>query len=265
MSSFKKNYFGLHLGDNSIHAAVLGQENKKIKLKNFIRLDLGEKVFERGEILDDKKLLEALKKIKKILDTKEAFISPFTPALSHLLKRAGIKAGQFENEAVAAARSVLAKGDQETYMLVQVGPKRTIINVVSERTPCYIEPLPLSYPILVEAAVHSSGAEIFYHQINKHYISWHTSPSLIREGQGVGLIKKIILYGNAPKLENLKDELTLNMRTEVELANVWRNIIPSFDDEIPEIPFEESLGYAVALGLALKGFDPVVRERRGEK
>lgn len=255
MSLLNKSNFGLHISDTAIRAILLTRKNKGFTLKKFSKIDLPEKVFRRGEIIDDKKLLEALNKIKKALNLKQAFISPFTPALSHLLKRAGIKVVEFEDEARAASRSILAHGDQDTYMLLDVGERRTLINIISEGVPCYREALDLSYPVLMEAAFHSSGAEIFYNQINKHYIDWHTNPSEIREGKGVGLIKKIILCGDAPNLSNLRDSLALNMRTEVELANVWGNIIPSFDDEIPEIPFDESLGYAVALGLALKGLE----------
>jgi hypothetical protein len=49
--------------------------------------------------------------------------------------------------------------------------------------------------------------------------------------------------------------LTANLKVPVEIANVWTNIISSFDDKIPSISFNESLKYATAIGLALKGFE----------
>jgi len=91
-------------------------------------------------------------------------------------------------------------------------------------------------------------------------------------------INNIILYGSAlfypyqsvkdTCLSVLPEYLMANLKVPVELANVWTNILPSFvdsgrtlgsdrsyfDDKIPSISFNESLGYATAIGLALKGF-----------
>ena len=44
------------------------------------------------------------------------------------------------------------------------------------------------------------------------------------------------------------------MKIKVENANVWVNILNT-EDSIPEISFEQSLGYATVLGLALGGFN----------
>jgi len=91
-------------------------------------------------------------------------------------------------------------------------------------------------------------------------------------------INNIILYGSAlfypyqsvkdTCLSVLPEYLMANLKVPVELANVWTNILPSFvdsgrtlgsdrsyfDDKIPSISFNDSLGYATAIGLALKGF-----------
>ena len=133
-------------------------------------------------------------------------------------------------------------------MLLGIGRLGTLISVISAGRPCYVEILDISSTLISETVSRGFGAEIFYNQINKHYVLWHTE-------KGGNQIKKIILYGEAPNLAELRDKIALNMRTEVLLANVWTNIIESFDEEIPEIPFDESLGYAAALGLALKGFE----------
>lgn len=244
----KKSSFGLHLSDSALWAVLLARKGKKTELKKFIKVSLPEKVFEHGEILDDKKLLEALNKVKKSLGLSSAFISPFNPALYHILRRIKIKPLGFETEAEAAARSILVKNNPDTYMLLGIGRLQTLISVIQAGRPCYVETLDISSILISETVSRGFGAEIFYDQINKHYILWHTE-------KGGNQIKKIIIYGEAPNLAELRDNIALNMRTEVELANVWVNIVESFDEEIPEIPFDESLSYAVALGLALKGFN----------
>lgn len=238
MPLFKKSTFGLHIGDTAIRAVELLRAGRKIQMSRFIKIGLADRN-------DDKELLTALNKIKKSLNLSSAFISPFNPSLFHLLGRAKIKPLSFETELEAAARSVLSKGDSGACMLLDVGKKKTSIAIVSNGVPCYSHSLDISDILLSEAAYRSSGPEIFYNQINKHYILWHLDKG--------NKIQKIIIYGNSANLQSLRDSLALNMRTEVELADVWANIVESFDDEIPSLPFDESLGYATAIGLALKG------------
>jgi hypothetical protein len=43
------------------------------------------------------------------------------------------------------------------------------------------------------------------------------------------------------------------MKTKVENANVWVNIL-STEDAVPRMSFEESLSYATVLGLLLGGY-----------
>jgi len=105
----------------------------------------------------------------------------------------------------------------------------------------------------------------------------HFSPSTNQDlVKDKGLkINNIILYGSAlfypcqsvkdTCLSVLPEYLMANLKVPVELANVWTNVIPSsakasqgapsFDDKIPSISFNDSLGYATAIGLALKGFE----------
>lgn len=45
----------------------------------------------------------------------------------------------------------------------------------------------------------------------------------------------------------------MELKVPVELGNPWINILPKPLKEVPELPYEKSLGYTTALGLALRG------------
>jgi Tfp pilus assembly PilM family ATPase len=63
-------------------------------------------------------------------------------------------------------------------------------------------------------------------------------------------IESILLCGEASNTPGLVEHLERTHSVKIEMANVWKNVL-SFDDHIPEISKEESLAYAVAIGLAL--------------
>jgi len=69
-------------------------------------------------------------------------------------------------------------------------------------------------------------------------------------------VEKIFLCGKGANLKGLSDFLSLELKIPVELGNPWVNVLPEPLKEVPELPFEKSLGYTTALGLALRGFQP---------
>ena len=66
-------------------------------------------------------------------------------------------------------------------------------------------------------------------------------------------VKKILICGRGANLKGLSDFLSSELKIPVELGNPWINILPTFLKEVPELPFEESLGHTTALGLTLRG------------
>ena len=72
----------------------------------------------------------------------------------------------------------------------------------------------------------------------------------------VGGISKIILCGGGANLYGMADYLSSWLNIPVVLGNPWVNIIPFKNGDIKKIPniyYGESLSYATALGLALRG------------
>ena len=66
-------------------------------------------------------------------------------------------------------------------------------------------------------------------------------------------VKEIIVCGRGVNLNGLVDFLSSELKMPVRVGNPWVNILPAPLREVPGLPFEESLGYTAALGLALRG------------
>ncbi len=94
-------------------------------------------------------------------------------------------------------------------------------------------------------------------QIKKYldYYQTHASHEhLPPDGRGVS---KIFLSGGGANLKGLADFLSLEFKIPVETGNPWINILPEPLKEVPELNYEESLKYTTALGLALRGIEPL--------
>jgi len=65
--------------------------------------------------------------------------------------------------------------------------------------------------------------------------------------------EKVLLCGGGANLRGLPECLTELLQIPVELGNPWVNILPQPKIEIPQMEYQQSLKYATALGLALRG------------
>lgn len=92
----------------------------------------------------------------------------------------------------------------------------------------------------------------FQEEIRKYldYYKSHASHEHLPENiQGV---RKIILTGGGTNLNGLAEFLSTGLKIPVELGDPWINILPRPIKKIPILPYEKSLGYTTALGLALR-------------
>ena len=200
-----------------------------------------------------------------------------------VLKNSQILVQSFELEAQAISRAVIEKGDLETYMIVDFGQKRTGIFIVSRGVVMFTSTLDvggvmLSNMIAKNFAVSFEEAEkmkrkyglerntpnkelfsvllnsvsILRDEVVKHFLYWHTHKD--EEGKNNPPIKKIILCGGDSNLIGLSDYFSISMKTKVEMANVWINIMNT-ENYIPDINFKQALSFAAALGLALRDFN----------
>ncbi len=90
-------------------------------------------------------------------------------------------------------------------------------------------------------------------QIKKYldYYQTHTSHEhLPPDGKGVS---KILLCGGGANLKELVGFLSQELKLPVEIGNPWANILAKGQKEALGLPFEKSLSFTTALGLALRG------------
>jgi len=189
----------------------------------------------------------------------------------------------FELESQVICRSVIKKGDLETYMVVDFGRRHTGIFIISKGVVVFTSTLDMgghtlsemiekNFKISFEEAeekkkefglkrnskstevfpVLLNGVSILRDEVVKNFLYWHTHKN--EEGKDRPKIKKVILSGGDSNLAGLFEYLAVSMKVEVELANVWTNITET-DKYIPEISLDESLAFASALGLALGDFE----------
>ncbi len=199
-----------------------------------------------------------------------------------IFKNSGIFVQSFELEAQAIARAVIKKGDKETYMIVDFGKKRTGIFIVSQGIVIFTSTLDVggvmltnmiqkNFKVSFEEADkmkqqygllrNTPNKEIFSVLLNsvsvlrdemvKHFLYWHTHKD--EEGKNNPPIKSIIFCGGDANLIGLADYVSVSMKSKVEMADVWINILDT-KNYIPEITSQRALAFSTALGLALGDF-----------
>jgi len=86
----------------------------------------------------------------------------------------------------------------------------------------------------------------------QHYIDYYRNYGII-ECVPNGIISKILLCGGDSLLYGLPEFLSSKSKLSIEIGNPWINILlESSKKETSQISYKESLGYTVALGLALR-------------
>lgn len=205
--------------------------------------------------------------------TIESYLSVFN--------KAGLVPLSFEIEAQAIARAIIPSEDTSPVMIVDFGDAKTVVSISNNgrvflTTTLSIGGADLTNMIAKNFSLSFEEAEKMKHEygldegskakdifpailngisvlrdeLNKQYIYWGTHNS---DNKKNNQINHIILCGGDANLAGLADYLELSMKIKVENANVWVNILNT-EDSIPEMSFEESLGYATVLGLSLGSY-----------
>jgi len=243
-----------------------------LQIEEYIPLKAPDAVFDFDIIKEDD---------KTILVEVVAIASSTLLSYLSVFDRAGLSPLSCEIDAQATARAVIPSGDASPIMIVDFGDSRTGISVSSrgrvfltttlslggiDLTNMIAKNFSLSFPE-AEEMKHEyglnkvskagdifpailNGISVLKDEINKQYQYWETHYSNNKEHEQ---INRIILCGGDANLAGLSDYLELSMKIKIENANVWVNILNT-ENSIPEISFEESLGYATVLGLSLGSY-----------
>lgn len=193
---------------------------------------------------------------------------------------AGLTLLSFETEAQAIARSVIKKGDDGTYMIVDFGNTKTGLSIVTGGILSFTSAIDIDSNNMDEAAkmyfadietdvnrvkneygliktrdnkelfnVFRGVAESLKYNIDKHFKYWKAKVD--EKGKRIQPIEKVILCGGNSNLAGLPEYLSSSLKLKVERANVWTNTA-SFGDSFPKLNKLDSLSYAASVGLALR-------------
>lgn len=263
--------FKLKLEKNGLKSI---REAIELSLEEHIPIPAPEAIFDYDFISEDDKSVE-LQVAAIPVDVIDEYLSVF--------QNCDILVNSFELEAQAIARAIVKKGDLDTYMIVDFGENRTGIFIVSQGIVMFTSTLDIggvtlnnmiqkNFQVTFEEAnkmkkqyglqrnavnkelfsVLLNSVSILRDEIVKHFIYWNTHKD--EDDKNNPLIKKIILCGGDSNLIGLSDYFSVSVKTEVEMANVWCNIVNT-EEKIPEIVFKQALSFAAAIGLALGDFE----------
>src|SRR3989344_4795077 len=93
----------------------------------------------------------------------------------------------------------------------------------------------------------------FTEQIKKYLNYYQTHAFHEHYSKNGNIVTKIIISGGGANLRGLANFLSSELKIPVELANPWLNIFPPVAKKAPKLPFDKSLSFTTALGLALRG------------
>ena len=190
----------------------------------------------------------------------------------------GVTPKAFELESQAMARSIIPRGDNGTFLVVDIGKKMTDIFVAANGvvqfsasldvgghnfTQAIEKGMKISYEeaevMKVKHGLVGGGADgdlravlapmisDFRTRLMRHYMYWQT-----HHGEKVGgNIESIYLTGGGANLKGIAEYLAMGVDVQVKIANPWVNVC-SFERYIPPLAMRQSHGYSAAIGLALR-------------
>ncbi len=163
-----------------------------------------------------------------------------------VLQTAGLTVVSFEIQAKAIARAVVPNNSQETQLILNVMNKKTGLYVVSDGVVCFTSTISWGGEMIRNKNLSDISDVIFAlrHEIERVYSYW------LEHGEGRP-IKSIIVSGHDAITISQISHLSPNPNIQLEVAHVWQNVF-SGEHYVATIPFEDSLDYAIAAGLALQ-------------
>lgn len=222
-----------------------------------------------------------------IEETKENFVIQVSASSKEVVdsylnvfKNAGLTPLSFELEAQAISRAITPYGSEEVVMIVDFGATRTGVAIAVSGKVFFATTIALgglnlsnmiakNFSISLEEAENIkcnygssnnkeeedifptilNGLSVLRDELNKQLSYWEN-----RQEFGLNKkITKIILCGGDSNLSGLAEYLEISMKTKVEVANAWVNILNT-NQILPEMTIKESLNYTTVLGLALADY-----------
>ena len=200
----------------------------------------------------------------------ERFINVFNDA--------GIDVVNCETESRALVKSLIHKNDLRTTLVIDFSESKTIMSIVHNGAIHFSTVVPIGSSLLINAIAKTFNVskekavklkksmssfnektkiELFESvfntfsavkdEIGRVLAYWKNQQDKKQDRES---INRIIICGSDATLPGFEKYLRLTTKNEIDLGNVWINIL-DIEKNIPSIPFELSLNFAGALGLAI--------------
>lgn len=164
-------------------------------------------------------------------------------AYAEVCAEAGIAPLSFDTEPAAVARAVVGAREERAFIVAHLSEDDTGLYVVSAGAVRFASTVPL---VLGE----KSAEEItraFAGEAVRVREFWET------HGNDHGKIQGVIACGCGAAFPHNLSTLSSSLRLSVVPAFVWQNAFAT-EDVVPPVPHDESLRFAVSIGLALRPF-----------
>ncbi len=243
----------------------------EFKLPEYVPLELSDIIFDFDVVHQNQNTIHV-----QVAATRRIFVEKYLNAL----QSAGLEPLSFEIEAQSIARSVVSKGDKDTYMVVDFGRTRTGISIVSHGLVLFTSTLSVGGNSILEditkntelkkeeieklkkkkGIVSSTENPIFSilqknintlaDEVQKHYVYWTSQQGYPDSSINESLIKAVVLCGGEANIPGIPKFFEDKLDVPVVIPNVWQNA-NSMEEYVPPLTKEDSLAYATAIGLAL--------------
>lgn len=196
-------------------------------------------------------------------------------------ERAGITLLSLEVEAASIARAVACDGDGDPItLIVDFGRARTGFAVIKHGVPIFTSTVEvggenITHALIEKLSINEEEAERYKNEqgiapkekaegleavmgatsaladeIARHYHYWDTRRN--DAGERMTPVGRVVIVGGSANLNGLADYVASRVQAPTEIGTVWTRIT-NFETYIPPIDRRQSLQFATAIGLALRG------------
>lgn len=195
-----------------------------------------------------------------------------------VISESGLRPLAFYPPSEALLKAFVARGDLRTYLIIHIGTRKTLIAVAAEGVIRYATTIAVGSEVFVSSVMRSfgtdedgakkilkeksffktgnnadfyaallGGASVISDEARKVMEYWDNHTHKTNETDQS--IAKVFLSGACATLRGFDEYFSATLRERVEPGNAWTNIF-SFENSTPSLPLDESLEYAVPIGLA---------------
>ncbi len=213
----------------------------QFSIEENVPLSMVDAVFDYS-ILDDEELLKKGKIDIVVMVFPKNVISVYTT----ILNQAGLFPVCFQSESIASAAAVIKSGDKDPYLLIRLLDDRTNVAIVERNTVQYSSSVSVGMNEIISNQNGDKATEL-KNALNKLLVFWFTNRNF---GEEHKKIKTAYIIGENSSSQEIDEFLERHLKINVETGNVWSNCF-DINEFVPKINKNDSLNYAVAIGLAL--------------